>query len=184
MKTSRNQGILVLKTNEPYNIAINGNMEKRNIIICKDINYENETIAYDLEQSLMGAFIDTAERFSKKNNDKDVLKITDETNKKNNEFLNKESPEEKEIDNQWSSLLMPILMSKNVKLKEIMSTFEQLALSGLIICDANIPMTITIWKTVSRQDRLKIAFSYMAFFVNPLQQLLKLSMSTEKNQEG
>ena len=183
MKTSRKQGILVLKTDKTYDIAISGNIEKRNVIICKDINYENEGIAFDLEQSLMGAFMDASERFQKNRNDKNVLKITDETNKKNDEFLNKESPSEKEVDEQWMSLLMPILMSKSVKLKEVMSIFEQLCLSGLITCDANILMTISIWKTVNRSDKLKIAFSYMAFFVNPLQQLLKSSTLTIESQK-
>lgn len=179
MKTSRKDGILVMYTKNPYKMAIDGRLQEKNTIICHDIDYENEGAAYDLQEALMAAFMDVSERNQSKN-----LKIEDKTSDQENEnFLNKESPTEKEIEVMGASMMMPILISKSVGLKNVIKIFESIALNGLVLCEGNIKMTSVIWKTINRQDRLKIAFGYMAFFVNPLQQLLIMSAGEENRKQ-
>lgn len=178
-KTSRRDGILVLKTNNPYKIAINGSMQEGYEIVCHDINYKTESLAYDLEQALMCALIDAGVKYG--NREKSDLSSNDEENKK---FFLADCPNDEQMESMCTSLCMPILMSREVKLTEIMSIFDRIALSGLIKCRGDISMTEPIWQTVHRKDKIKIAFSYMAFFVNPLSSLLNTSTKKIESKQG
>ena len=177
MKTSRKDGILVLKTDKPYKIAINGTLEQRNIILCYDINNKAESAAYDLEQYFDVAIFDLAAKQIEKNISKD------EDNE--DDFFKKDSPSNKEIAERALGLEMIIRSNKTILISKILESFNEIIQSGIIKADGGITMTPSIWETVYRDDKLKIVFWYVTFFVNPLQRLLAINTFMEiKSEQG
>ena len=177
MKTSRKDGILVLKTDKPYKIAINGTLEQRNIILCYDINNKAESAAYDLEQYFDVAIFDLAAKQIEKKISKD------EDNE--DDFFKKDSPSNKEIAERALGLEMIIRSNKTILISKILESFNEIIQSGIIKADGGITMTPSIWETVYRDDKLKIVFWYVTFFVNPLQRLLAINTFMEiKSEQG
>ena len=176
-KTSRKDGILVLKTDKPYKIAINGTLEQRNIILCYDINNKAESAAYDLEQYFDVAIFDLAAKQIEKKISKD------EDNE--DDFFKKDSPSNKEIAERALGLEMIIRSNKTILISKILESFNEIIQSGIIKADSGITMTPSIWETVYRDDKLKIVFWYVTFFVNPLQRLLAINTFMEiKSEQG
>lgn len=169
MKTSRIEGILVFDTTKPYNMAIDGNLEDRNQIICHDVNSKCENAAFDIEQLLTVGLMEmsaskTAEKMSEKGG-------TAEKELETEDFFKKECPTDKEIDEIAMLLKTAFSMSKEIKMSEIIEAFNAFRKAGVICAAGDIKMTDIIWNTVSRQDKLKIIFRYCSFFVNPLEAL-------------
>ena len=74
-------------------------------------------------------------------------------------------------------------MNKEVKYSKLLELFNELLTAGRVRAVGDTPMTDPIWRTVSRMDKERIVFSYIAFFVRPLLSLEKLSTKTAKNTE-
>ena len=172
MKTSRKDGVLVLKTAKPYRMAINGNIEQRNTIIAYDINNQAESAAFDLEQYFDAAIFDMADMKSGS---------SQSTKEENDDFFEKDCPTDKEIDKKAAALEIIIRTNKSVLLSKILETFNEIILAGLIKVDGGINMTPTIWSSIHRDDKIKIIFWYAAFFVNPLQRLSLISAIMDGN---
>jgi hypothetical protein len=178
-KTSRKDGILVLKTDKPYKMAINGKLEQRNIILCFDINNQAESAAFDLEQYFDVAIFDMAE--------KQINKSTParDDDKKEDDFFKKDSPSNKEIEEKALGIEMLLRSNKAILISKILETFNEIIQAGLIKADGGITMTSPIWQTIHRDDKLKIVFWYAAFFVNPLQRLSAINASLGiKSEQG
>lgn len=162
MRTSRKDGVLVLKTEKPYTMAVNGSFEQRNTIICKDISNQAESAAFDLEQYFDAAIFEMAEKntgrkTSKKQNDDDFFDI--------------DCPSDQEIAERAAGLEMIIRSNRSVLLSKLLETFNEIIQAGLVCIDGGDPITAPVWSTVHRDDKLKIVFWYATFFVNPLQRL-------------
>jgi hypothetical protein len=178
MKTSRKDGILVLKTDKPYKMAVNGTLEQRNIILCYDINNNAESAAFDLEQYFDVAIFDMAEK------QVDRKQMSDEELEKD-DFFKKDSPTDKEIAEKALGLEMLLRSNKAILISKILETFNEIIKVGLIKADGGTVMTPTIWQSIHRDDKLKIVFWYAAFFVNPLQRLLAISVKMgNKSEQG
>jgi hypothetical protein len=178
MKTSRKDGILVLKTDKPYKMAVNGTLEQRNIILCYDINNNAESAAFDLEQYFDVAIFDMAEK------QVDRKQMSDEELEKD-DFFKKDSPTDKEIAEKALGLEMLLRSNKAILISKILETFNEIIKAGLIKADGGTVMTPTIWQSIHRDDKLKIVFWYAAFFVNPLQRLLAISVKMgNKSEQG
>jgi hypothetical protein len=178
MKTSRKDGILVLKIDKPYKMAVNGTLEQRNIILCYDINNNAESAAFDLEQYFDVAIFDMAEK------QVDRKQMSDEELEKD-DFFKKDSPTDKEIAEKALGLEMLLRSNKAILISKILETFNEIIKAGLIKADGGTVMTPTIWQSIHRDDKLKIVFWYAAFFVNPLQRLLAISVKMgNKSEQG
>lgn len=173
---SRKDGVLVFKTNTPYKIAVNGQEQERSILICKDVTYQAERYAYDLEQYFTVAILDIQERTKKDNQLPD-----DKLKKETEDFYTKENPTNEEIEQQAMGLETIIRMNKAIKISDIVSTFEGIVDCGLIQSDTGTIFNIYLWRNINRIDKLRIVMSYCAFFVNPLQRLSTMGTSMEQS---
>ena len=159
MKNSRKDGMLLVDCKKAYKIAVNGEFVDGYRIVCKDINYQAENIAFDLEQMMLAALVN--------------IKTGNTTNQQaddsNDDFYDNEAPSMADVEKAASGLEIIVKMSTGIELSKLVEKFVELIHCGLIFCENNIKMTIPIWQTVNRNDKLKIVFSYISFFVNPLQ---------------
>ena len=176
MKTSRLDGILVLQTDKPYEIAISGKMEQRNTIICRDINAKTENAACDLEQALMTAMMTLQGRETKEISKAQMAK--DEKAEK--DFFKNDSPKMSDIDAQAQAIEMIVNMaSGSVRKSQLKEMFYEIACERLA-CDGDLKLTQSVWDTISLKDKNKIMFRYCAFFVNPFEAVSDMASSTEK----
>lgn len=173
MKTSRRDGILTFNTNKPYKMAIKGNLEDRSEIICHDVTSACEGAAFDIEQMLLAALYSVQEKQQNK-----AVENTESIDNQDN-FYNDDSPSEQEINDQANMLEMMFKMNTEVKTSELMDAFKPFFKAGVICCAGDQRMHDVVWKTVNRNDKLKIVFRYCAFFANPLESLLTLAVTTE-----
>jgi hypothetical protein len=172
-RTSRKDGILIIKTDKPYRMAVNGRLEERNTIICNDINSSAELAAFNLEQLMDVALFETGRK--QDNSNQSPLEADD--------FFDKDCPTDEEIKDKATALEFLVRASKDVKISEIIQEFKGILNSGVIKCDGGASMMPVIWDTVDRNDKVKIVFWYSAFFVNPLQRLYAINPEMAKKSE-
>ncbi len=180
MRNSRKDGLLVVRTSKPYKIAKDGGYVDRNMVICKDITYKTENIAMDLEQLITSAIFES----SNATNQVENYDNSDET--RNNNFYDNESPSSREVEEVGNGLKMFMMMSKSIPISKVVDKFEELIKCGLIIADNKVDgqvMTIPIWEKIHRNEKLRIVFCYISFFVNPLQSVVKQTQEQEKQKE-
>lgn len=173
MKTSRLQGVLVFDIEKPYKIAIAGKQEERTEIICKHINAKAEYAACDMEQLLVTAL--TSTRGQETNSPKAQM---DKDQKEAEDFFKKESPTIGEIDQQAGAIKLMVKTGLIVRMSELFEKFYPIVCSR-IFCAGDIPMTQTIWESISLRDKESIMFRYCTFFVNPLEVVLDMASSME-----
>lgn len=176
MKTSRKDGILVIQTEKPYTMTINGQFEKRNTIICHDVNTRCEAAAYDLEQQLILAMTNIPANNSRKKTSQKQI-IADE--KQDKKFFDADCPTDSEISKQAQALEMMVNMNNAVRISEFMETFNDFLTSGAVCIDGDQKMQPAIWETISRKDKARIVFWYCAFFVNPSERLAAMAQSMD-----
>jgi hypothetical protein len=171
---SRKDGILDFDTDRPYKMAIAGEQQPRNQIICHDVTSKTENAALDMLQLLT-----TAIQNAPQSNNKMTKKQLDEADKKDQGFFENESPSLEEIDEQAYGLRVIVQSSKVVKMSEIMDLFFEFVDKGAVMCAGDQKIYRPIWESIHREDKMKIVFRYCAFFVNPLMQLVAMAASME-----
>ena len=167
MVNSRKEGILVLNTEHTFPVSINGQFIDKQKIICKDIDYKTEYVAYDLEQAIQSALFGIAKQANGETPDGDFEKQQAD----NQLFYKNESPTEEDVREQAEGLQLIVGMSQSVSISDIMRKFLAVVEGKRLFVEGNIPLTIPIWQKIHRDDKLKIAFSYICFFANPLPKL-------------
>lgn len=175
MRNSRKEGLLVVKTDHPFQISKDGEYVNRNMVVCKDITYDVEYVAMDLEQMLTAAIFEVSQ-----NQPQQKVQAQSEDNG-NEEFYTKDNPSVAEVEEIANGLSMFLMMSKKTKKSEIIQKFEDLIAAGLITVEKGHSMTIPIWQRIHRKDKEKIVFCYIAFFVNPLQ---SVAMQTQQQEQA
>lgn len=178
MINSRKDGTLIVKSQRPYFMAVNGQQTEKHIIICKDINRKAEYIAFDLEHYLRMSLSQIPKR--------DELETPNpseqaEQEKRTEEFYKNNSPSVQDVEEQATMIEMIVGLSTGVSLSKLVQTFEGLIGCGLILMEGNIQMPFLTWQQLHRDDKLKIMFCYIAFFVNPLQKLAQMSIRMESS---
>lgn len=176
MKTSRKAGILVIQTEKPYTMTINGGFEKRNTIICHDVNTRCEAAAYDLEQQLILAMTNIPANTSRKKTSQKQLAADEKQDQK---FFETDCPSEAEISKQAQALEMMVSMNNAVRVSEVMETFNDFLTSGAVCIEGDQKMQPAIWESISRKDKARIVFWYCAFFVNPSERLAAMAQSMD-----
>lgn len=183
MKTSRVMGTLLFHTIKPFQIAKGGSFVDQNEIILKEINYETESVAYDIEQLFDTALMNTGR--NRKIKETDI--VNDSEYKREAEeakaYYAKEEPTEEEIIKNARQLQGIFKMQSDAKMSELKDLFLGIVDGGLILINDGtniISMTQkSIWPTINKDDRLDIIFAYISFFVQPLKNLEKLVPSAE-----
>ncbi len=180
MKTSRSQGILVLKLDKPYQLAVSGKMVESKTIVCYEpTGMKGEDVAFDLDHCLRAAIfsIINSERVRKNEKIDD-----DENNAEENDFYEKECPTDEEINLNGASLQFSFTMRNSyIKMTDLMNIFKEVINLGFLKSEHGEPLTIEIWKTINRDDKEDILFKFCSFFVNPFQKLARLGKVMEKN---
>lgn len=163
METSRKDGILILRTKVPYQMAVSGSISDVSEIICKEITYPVEGIAFDIEQIFYNAMINVAGK--SKDFKSEGGKSNDDTG-----YDIKECPTDEEIEDNANQLEVLFKMNSAGKMSELVNLFEGIINAGLVMAEGMIPMSAKLppWTTISRQDKSKIIFKYISFFVKPL----------------
>lgn len=170
MKNSRKDGILILNCHKPYKMAIDGQYVEKYRLLCKEHNSESEYAVMDLGQYLTVALMNMPQ-----NEQIQTDKTTDEQEKKAMKFYDNECPTMAEVEEQATLIEMMMLTNNQVTVSKLMQCFEGIVRSGLIFMEGNVQMPYQTWKQIHINDKLKIMYSYIAFFVNPLQRLVSLS---------
>jgi hypothetical protein len=185
MKNSRKDGTLVVKTNKPYIMSENGQGVERNIVICHESNHHTEYIAMDLDQALRASLCNMPARESISMSPADKEKQKEDEEKANKYYLN-ECPSVAEVEENSATVEMVLCMNTVIKVSEIAQKFVGLVNSGLIKMENGKSMPYEIWEKLDLQDKLKIMYCYISFFVNPLQKLaaLSLRMGASKDMQG
>lgn len=177
MRNSRKEGLLVVET-KPYKVSKDGNYVDVKTVICKDITYDTEFVAMDFEQMFTTSMFNAPTMQDQNQRNKT---IANDSSKDVEDFHKKDCPSTKEVDEVGKGLKMFASMSRAVPLSEYVQKFEDLINAGLVYAgDINQQMTIPIWQGIHRDDKLKIVFNYMAFFVNPLQNAVEETKQQEK----
>lgn len=179
MENSRSKGILVIKINKPYKIAVSGKLVDSNILICHEpIGIKGDDIAYELEHYLRVAVFSVMnnEKIKKEYNEKDLKKEDDEI------FYDKEKPSDIEVTKNAIALQYTFSFQTGwVKLNDFMKMFQGIIEAGFLKSEHGETVTLPIWQEIKRDERELIAFKYCAFFLNPYQKLLTLGKIMEKN---
>jgi hypothetical protein len=170
MKNSRKSGIMIVKCKKPYIMSVEGQPVEKHVVQCKDITHEAEFIAFDIEQMLKVALF----HIPRPEETKSTPDLIEQENK-SEKFYETESPSVADVEEQATTIEMIIGMNDQVMISKVMQTFEGFIKCKLICMDGGDPMPYQIWNTLHRDDKLKIMFCYIAFFVNPLQKLAQLS---------
>ena len=137
---------------------INGQKAEQNEIICKELGYDSECIAFDIEQLFTSAMIDIA------NKTKDLNRNTStQADFEVSDYETNDSPTEKEVADNANSLAIMFKMNSAAKMSELVKLFNGLVNAGLIQAFGNVPMSEQIiWPTIDRVDKLNIIFSYIS----------------------
>lgn len=172
MQTSRKEGLLVLNTKTPYKMAKSGTLSDATEIICKEITYSTEGIAFDIEQMFYNAMIDIAGK-SKNFTSGGTAQENDSG------YDTKEKPTDDEIDENAKQIEVLFKMNSAGKMSELMTMFEGLVNAGLILAEGGTLMTSKLppWTSINRQDKAAIMFKYISFFVKPLSALSEISQT-------
>jgi beta-mannanase len=175
MNTSRINGTLVLHTDKPYKMAKSGINSDATEIICKEITYAVENVANDMEQMVLSAVTDWAIKNRSINGTSDSSGANEQM-KANEDFNSNESPTEAQVNEQAKSLETTFKMQTGVKITELSIAFEQFINNHLILAEGGVEMSSKhpIWISIDRKDKLKIMFSYLCFFIQPLSSQVKL----------
>jgi hypothetical protein len=165
MKNSRTDGLLVLELEGGYEVALDGQMERRTQVRCHDIDGASEASAYDIEQAIMSAIFDVQGRQPKNANAEAPEGIGD--------FYKTESPTAEEVAEEAANVEMIIKANRLVKASEFMALFNGVLQAKRIVTDSDAVIfpNSPIWKSLTRADKTKIVYSYCGFFANPLAQL-------------
>lgn len=169
MNNSRSEGIFYIVTKKPYKIAINGELEERNNITCKDITAKCEMSAANVEQLLTAAMMNVPQ--------KEIIAtkkqiLADE--KEEQSYYDNDNPTDDQIKTNANMLKLMFNAQTSVKLQELMDEFLNIIFSKRVVCEGDIEITQPIWDTVDLQDKLSILFRYCSFFANPLQALVNM----------
>ena len=165
-------------TDKPYKMAIGGENQDRNQIICHDVTSKTENAALDMLQLLT-----TAIQNGPQTNSKMTKKQLAEADKKDQSFFDNESPTIKDIDDQATALQIAVQSNTVVKMSEIMDLFFEFVDKGAVNCAGDLKIYRPVWESIHREDKMKIVFRYCAFFVNPLMQLVAMASSMD-NQDS
>lgn len=165
MKNSRTDGLLVLDLDRGYEVALDGQMERRTQVLCYDIDGASEAASYDIEQAIMSAMFDIQGRQPQNANAEAPQGIGD--------FYKDEAPTAEEVAQEAANVEMIIKANRVVKASEFMALFNGVLQAKRIVTDSKAAIfpNSPIWKSLTRADKTKIVYSYCAFFVNPLAQL-------------
>jgi len=174
MRNDRKAGLMVIETKRPFKVSEGGQYVDKTKIVCKDIgvNEEAEYIAMDLQQLLMSAMFDMAN-----NVDRSHAQNTEE---EDTGFYDNNSPSTKEVDEVGNGLMTMVNMSTKVKMSDFIRKFVDLIGFGLFEVDGK-RLNMESWGTIGLQDKQRIVFNYIAFFVNPLQ---NVASSTGKKEDA
>jgi len=176
MNTSRKAGLLVLNTKYPYKMAKSGQLQDSNIVICKELTYNYESIAFDIEQLFMNAILDMKHQVKE-----EQVKNVSENEIEINNYFEIDNPDDDAITENAKSLEMLIKMS-SIPISKIIKLFDKLVDAGFIQSEGGFMMsTINMWQSIERNDRKDIMFKYISFFVKPLAGLSDGSTKTGKN---
>lgn len=167
MRNSRHDGVLVVKIKNGYKMAIDGHEVTRYRVKCLDIDYESEYTAADLEQYLT---ISMMSQVTTGAPDTQSIESKEQENKMK-KFYESENPSVEEVEEQAKTFEMMVQFNNAIQMSKIMQVFEGLIRLKRICLEDGTPMAYSIWKDISRSDKNTIIFSYIAFFVNPLQKL-------------
>jgi hypothetical protein len=148
----------------------NGQPVEQYRVMCKDITVETECIAADLEQYMTLALTNMPQK-----DEVQQSQSTDTEDSAVKRFYEEESPSCAAVEEQAVMLQMMVNMSNGIQASKIMKTFEELVRGGLIYMEGNVKMPYLIWRQLHRDDKAKIMYNYIAFFVNPLQKLVSMS---------
>jgi len=172
MTTSRNDGILVINTIKPYEMAIEGGIENdKHEIICREPTSKMENIVFEIEDMFISAAMDMAERSTGASKATKAQLKKDEKDEK--DFYESDCPSEEQMKTQEMNHELLIRMAG--KTSELMDKFSQLIAAGLVNAQGDLPMTAPRWESVSREDKKRIMFRYCAFFVRPLATLQSMA---------
>jgi hypothetical protein len=175
--TSRNDGKLVISTKKLYKVAVQGQLEERNILVCKDITTRTEYIAADLEQFILAALMNITAK-NKGSIDTEKTQEDKEKEAKQLAFYKDDNPSDSDIEENANALFMLIMMNTEIKISQIMQTFAGIINEGLIETENGTKVNQTIWNTIDRNDKYMVMVKYCCFFVNPLQRLSSMSVIT------
>ena len=182
MQTSRSQGILVIKIEKPYDIAVSGKMVKSNTVVCYEpTGLKGENVAFELDHCLRAAIfsIINSERVKKNISNNEVIDNEDD---EEDNFYKEDSPKDSEINLNAASLQFSFTMRNSfIKITDLLSIFMDVINLGFLKSEHNETITIEVWKTISRKDKEDILFKFCSFFVNPFQKLAELGNTMEKN---
>jgi len=181
MKNSRKDGTLVVKCNKPYIMSVDGQPVESHIILCKDINHEAEYIAMDLEQMLRASVLNMPQQEGVEQQSGD-----NEDEKKAEKYYEDECPSVADVEENANVIEMIAGMNTKIKVSELMKTFVGLVKCRLVVMENKLPMPYAVWDSLSLEDKLKIMYCYISFFVNPLQKLVSLSskMASSRDLQG
>ena len=179
MITSRKDGILVLHTAKKYKMAGQGIITEQNEVVCKEITYPVEAIAFDIDQLFCNAMMAMASKTRPTAGDNVPEPVKDG-------YEDKDNPTESEIAEKAEELSLMFKMNDSSKMSELVGLFTGLVKAGFIEAFGAVKMTDkVIWPDIDRNDKLKIIFSYISFFIKPLASLEKSSTQiTGSNMSG
>ena len=171
MKTSRNEGILVINTVQPYEMAVEGGIEKdKHEVICREPLSKHESIIFDMEDMFIEAAMAMSERRTGPSKATKAQLKKDE--KEDKDFYSADCPTEEQLKAQEMNHELMIRMAG--KTSELMGLFRTLIRDGLVHSYGDKEMYDPIWESISREDKKRIMFRYCAFFVRPLATLLNM----------
>lgn len=169
MKNSRKDGIVALTLKGGYEWANQeGKLEKKKGIVGKTPVYAVDGICSNLESFLTSALFDFQIRMKERGAVEQANPGSEE-----DQFFTKESPTAKEVKEQANVLAIAVNGTTAFKTSDFMKEFEGIVNAGLIETDTGhkIKTASDLWQSMTRKDRENIAFTYCAFFVNPLESL-------------
>ena len=171
MMTSRKDGILVLHTAKKYKMACQGVMTEQNEIVCKEITYPVESIAFDMDQLFCRAIMSMRSAASETHNAEPETVV--------DEYETKDSPTESEVSEHTKDLELMFKMNTGADMSTMVTLFTKLVNAGMVVAFGDTKMTDkSIWPDIAPNDKLKIMFAYISFFIKPLANLV--ASSTQK----
>lgn len=183
MQTSRKQGVFILHTNVPYKMAKGGGYENATEVICWEFTSDTDWIAFDLEQMFRIAMMDVQQR-RKPTKIEQLPGKEEKYESELTQYDDAESPTEAEVDEQANILNLQFTMNATVKISELVEVWSNVIEGGLIELEGGGQKMIkTVWDTIHRDDKLRIVFGYISFFVKPFSKLEKMYLEMEKNTE-
>ncbi len=174
MITSRMEGILSLHCLVPYKMAKGGGYEQATEVILKEFTHETDHIAFDLEQ-LFRISLNEANKSNKREKEPEAPEGFEDIKARMDAYENDDSPSEDEINFQATILEVNITKTKAVMVSELEDIWDGIFDAGLVELEGGGQKMIkSIWKSIDRNDRKRIMFGYISFFVKPLYSLEKM----------